>query len=501
MLKVVTPHEMSRIENLAYQDGYSEDDFMDHAGSSVADIIDHFNLHHGFGIHHILLLCGKGNNGGDAYVAGSELIGKGYSVKALQLGSTTEMTRLCKKNQEIFLNEGGQLLPLDDLSSQLYHQDLLIDGIFGTGFHGVTKPPYDDVIELVNSSNVPIIAIDIPSGLNGETGSVEGSAIKAAMTIYLELPKLGFFLNHGWNHIGKLERGHFGLPEHYIQLAQATFFLVQHEDLILPHITPNRHKYQAGQVVGIAGSPSMPGAALLSSLSALRGGAGMVRLLHPEGMENQLADCPYELIKVPYKYDDLSPIFESFKKTHAVFIGPGLGVNEHTEKLVNRILTESSIPCVVDADALTIISKKFPSLSCPVVLTPHVGEMSRLMQKNAPVTIHSEFLDECKSFAKEHNITLILKGAPSFIFHPDMTTLISPFGNPGMATAGSGDVLTGLLASLIAQGLTTYQAAVLGVALHGIAGEFAAQETTPYNMIASDIIENFFLAYRSVSEE
>jgi NAD(P)H-hydrate epimerase len=498
MLKVVTPKEMSRIESLAYKDGSSEEEFMQMAGTCVADVIDHYNISRNAGFRNVLLICGKGNNGGDAYVAGLVLMTKGYTVKALQLGSSTELTPLCKKFGEIFLSEGGSLIPLEDLSTQLKHHELIVDGIFGTGFHGAVKPPYDDVIEQVNNSECNVVSIDIPSGLNGETGAVEGSAIKANMTVFLELPKLGFFLDQGWNHTGRLERGVFGLPEYYKQQAIASFFFLEHTDLFLPPIVRNRHKYQRGYVAGIAGSPSMPGAGMLSALSALRGGAGIVKLFYPEGMEQLLSYSTYELIKVPYKLPDISIIEEAFEKANAYFIGPGLGTTSQIDEFVNKILNEAPIPGVVDADALTIIAKKMPKLNPNTVLTPHIGEMSKLLNISAPKHVNYDFLEDCKNFTQRNNITLVLKGAPTFIFHPDVTTIICQYGNPGMATAGSGDVLTGLIASLIAQGLTTYQAAMLGAALHGLAGEVAAHELTSYNMIASDIIHYFPEAYKTL---
>lgn len=499
MLKVVTPREMSRIENLAYKEGYSEDDFMNHAGSSVADIAEHYIILHGVGIYDLLLLCGKGNNGGDAYVAGKELMDKGYSVTALQIGSTLEMSPLCKKNQESFLLAGGHLIPLDELSPQLFlHYDLIIDGIFGTGFHGATASPYDRVIELANASKLPIISVDIPSGLNGETGAVEGNAINATVTVYLELPKLGFFLQNGWNHIGKLERGRFGLADRFVEQAAASFLLLETSDLSLPPIVPDRHKYQAGSVVGLAGSTKMPGAALLSSLAALRGGAGMMRLLHPEGTEVVLSASPYELIKIPYRYDAVDEILALMNKANAVFVGPGIGLTNETETLIKKLLSEIKVPCVVDADALTILAKSFSKIPAQTILTPHLGEMSRLLNCASPPHVNIDFLKECKNFSQAREVTLILKGAPSFVFHPDKDTVISTYGNPGMATAGSGDVLTGLLASLLAQHMAPQKAAILGVALHGIAGQFAAEALTPYNMIASDIINNFHLAYRSL---
>lgn len=497
-MKTVSPEEMTHLESLAYRDGASESDFMEEAGSGVALVVheyaDKFQLQR-----QVVLLCGKGNNAGDAYVAGIHLIHLEYEVLALQIAPIETCSQLCKNNHHRFLQEGGRVREVnhhDDLAFPMH--GIIVDGIFGTGFKGQVQEPYASVIHAANNSHLPVIAVDIPSGLNGETGEVESVAIVATETAFLGLPKTGFFLKDGWNHVGKLRYVDFGLPHNYIEEAEAELIMLNKELLVhfMPPIVRNRHKYQAGYVVGLAGSPLMPGAALLSSLSALRGGAGMMRLLYPAGAEVELSNAPYELIKMPYKPKEYDLAIETLNKASATFIGPGLGRTPEVKSLLKKVLPKLTKPCVIDADALYFLGEEEIQLPEHTILTPHLGELLKITKQEAPKGIDQPFLNSLQKFANEKRVTLVLKGGPTFIFHPDEPIIVSPAGDPGMATAGSGDVLTGLLAALLAQGMPTNQAAALGVYIHGLAGEHAAQEMTSYCMTASDIIYYFPEGFR-----
>lgn len=495
-MKVVTSNQMSNIEALAYKHGSSEYDFMEEAGSGVALIAhDYVETHNLDRI--VFLLCGKGNNAGDAYVAGTHLLHLEYEVFAIQPVPIEECSPLCRQHYTRFLDEGGRLaegLPTVPTSG------IIIDGIFGTGFHGIAKEPFASLIRSANQSQLPIIAVDIPSGLNGDTGQAEGDAIVATETAFLGLPKTGFFLLQGWNHTGKLRYVDFGLPKEFIEQSDADLIMLTPDITkpLLPTIKRNRHKYEAGFVVGLSGSPGMPGAAILSSTAALRGGAGIVKLLHPDGMQAELSVSPYELIRVPYHQNDTRVIIDLLNKASATFVGPGIGRTPDTKKLLHQILPNLQKPCVIDADALTILSEEKISLPKQSVLTPHLGELMRLLKITQTPEISMEFLKTCQQYTEKLKITLVLKGGPSFIFNPGSPIYVNPTGDPGMATAGSGDVLTGLIASLLAQGLSTHNAAALGVFLHGLAGEHAAEEMTSYGVIASDIIYHFPEAYRFI---
>lgn len=493
-MKIVSSRQMSQIESMAYRDGSSEEDFMEEAGSGVALIV-HDYAERNETDRVIILLCGKGNNGGDAYVAGIHLVHLEYEVYAVQVAPLAESTTLNRQNFDRFMHEGGRLA---ETLQEFPTSGVIVDGLFGTGFRGPVEEPYAAIIALANNADLPIISIDIPSGLNGETGKVDGEAIVATETAFLGLPKLGFFLNDGWNHVGKLRYIDYGLPKQYIEELQTNFLMLSHDLLkpLMPTMKRNRHKYEAGYVVGLAGSPTMPGAAMLSSLAALRGGAGIVKLLHPEGMEAQLATSPYELIRVPYRYDDVDSIVDLMNQAGATFIGPGMGQSPEAKKLLLSVLPRLQKPCVIDADALTIIAEENALIPKHAVLTPHHGEMARLLHKKEHVDLSMSSLEICKAFAETNEITLVLKGGPTAIFCPHEPYIFNPTGDPGMATAGSGDVLTGLIAALIAEGMQPKDAAALAVFIHGLAGEIACDDTTAYCMIASDIIFRFPEAFK-----
>ena len=493
-MKVISPKIMAELEILAYRQGYSAKDFMENAGRGIALATEAFIESRRLS-HDVWLLCGKGNNGGDTLVAGCYLLQSGYRVTALMLEDLDNCSLLCQESARRFLSKNGCLLKQ---IPSFGTDGIILDGIFGTGFKGRIGPPYDSLVLAANQSGLPILAVDIPSGLNGETGSVEGEAIEAVETLFLGLPKSGFFLEEGWNLCGKLKPIDFGLPLFISESCRGDFILSTRKEInsFLPAIKRNRHKYQAGCVVGLAGSKSMPGAALLSSLAALRGGCGMMRLLYPNGMQAELSASPYEVIKEPYVYNDFEDVLNLMERGDASFIGPGLGRGEEVKRFVQSIMSSLKKPCVVDADTLAFFLEKPFKFCSEVIFTPHSGEMQRLLNVSEHLNLSLNLLETCQAYAEKWQITLIYKGAPTFIFHPGKEIHVNPTGDPGMATAGSGDVLTGLLAALLAQGLSAHQAALTGVYLHGLAGEHAAAARgTSRGIIASDIIAHFSDAY------
>jgi len=498
MIKVVSPENMAAIEKKAYDEGNSEIDFMEAAGEGAAKVIHHYMERHNVQ-KHIVLLCGKGNNAGDAYVAGCRLIDLEYDVFALQMVPINECSELCRKNQECFARSGGlvhHVFSAEEIAFPL--NGLIVDGLFGTGFRGAVEEPYASIIANANASGLPIISLDIPSGVNGETGAVETEAISADKTLYLGLPKTGCFLRDGWNHTGKLQYIDFGLPETAIEESEFFCEMLTLNGIkpLLPLVKRNRNKYEAGSVVGIAGSPGMSGAAMLSSHSTMVGGAGIIHLFHPKGMEAELSSSLQEVVKVPYSYNSAEAVVTAANKTQAVFVGPGLGRSKEAVAFCRELLPKIAVPCVIDADALWVLSQYDIALPKETILTPHKGEMERLLNCAPHQIVDEEFLKLCQEYAKKKKVTLLLKGGPTFIFHADGRRFVNPTGDAGMATAGSGDVLTGLVAALLAQGIVFEDAALLGVFLHGLAGEYAAQQKTSYCMIASDIIRHFPEAFR-----
>ncbi len=475
-LPVVSAEEMKRLEKDAFEAGESEQGFMERAGEGIASVlIANTNV-----AEEVLLLIGKGNNGGDAFVAGETLLKRGFSVTAYCLYPIEECSSLSQIMHRRFKKAGGKFTDVLTFPEE----GIIVDGLVGTGFQGAAEGVLAETIDDVNDSGLPIFAIDIPSGLHVETGKVETSAIQADTTIFLGLPKIGFFLGEGWNHVGNLVHVDFGLPEKFVEDADPIAALLSEEEAAfsLPEIKRNRHKYEAGYVLAVAGSPGMPGAALMSCLATLKSGAGIVRLFYPEGMKDELATAPYELIKEGWDLKDDTRIFEEANRAKAFIIGPGIGRSKEMEAAVKTLLARITLPCILDADALYFLAEhKEMTLPEKVILTPHHQEMKRIL--GAEPTF-----ERCQDFAKKKHLTIVLKGAPTVVFHPYSDPLIVAHGDPGMATAGTGDVLTGVIAAFVAQGLKMRDAAALGALLHGLAGEIAAEEETSYGVIATDLV-------------
>lgn len=468
-LKIVSAQEMARIEKRAIDRGCSEEKFMEEAGRKIAaaamEFVESRRLPKV-----AALLVGKGNNGGDAYAAGVFLLEEGYRVKALPLYREEECSPLNQKFGEKFRKKGGRL------EEEIGKVSLILDGYLGTGFKGKVEMPMAAAIHKANQSKIPILAIDIPSGLNGTSGEVGNCAIHAAMTVALGLPKMGFFLRQGWNCVGHLRVEDFGLPQDAIDEAKEMAYLPDWKKLELPKIVRTRNKYQAGFVVGFGGSKSLPGAPKMAALAALRAGAGIVKVFSSE----EIGQAPLEVICQKWNGKEWS---EALQKAGSAFVGPGLGKGKEVQKWLKKELKKIKKPCVVDADALQP-NIPFPEMS---ILTPHRGEALRLLGLKE-IREEEEFLAKLMKFCERNQVVLILKGGPTFVLAPGKTPVVVTQGDPGMASAGTGDVLTGIVAALLAQGMFCFDAAVLGATLHGLAGEAAAKEMGSYGLIATDLI-------------
>lgn len=466
---VITALEMRRIEQLAVQAGCSEEAFMTEAGRLVAgrvlEWIESFHLPKS-----VAMLVGKGNKGGDAFVAGICLLEKGIRVRAVTLFPERVCSPLNQKFRKIFTERGG--VCMEEIS---FDEDgLIVDGLLGTGFHGKIDPQIAAMITLANSSGKPILAIDIPSGLDGSTGEVDGEAIVADETLTLGCFKLGFYLGDGWNRVGNIILGDFGLPEQYVEKATFSARILAPESLLMPSIVRNRHKYEAGYVMGFSGSKTFRGAPKLAGMAALRSGSGIVRVFHLE----DIGETPISLICQKW---DAKTWKKEKKRASALFIGPGIGKSPKMLQFLKKELKNIQLPMVIDADAIQkgIV---YPSRA---ILTPHRGEVLRLIGN---VDSEEDLMVRCQKWVNQTKCILVLKGAPTWVFSDNDLPVIIPQGDPGMAKAGTGDVLTGIIASLLAQKMEPLNAAVLGCTLHALAGETAAQEKTSYGMIAEDLI-------------
>jgi hydroxyethylthiazole kinase-like uncharacterized protein yjeF len=476
---VLSAQEMARVEQLAIADGLSQEAFMQEAGVKVARIVKRWATKG----ERILLLVGKGNKGGDALAAGWHLLQEGFVVDALMVYRAEESGELNRLMRERFEKRGGKGVSFETEFS-LY--GVIVDGLLGTGFRGVVEPRLVKVIERANGSHAPLIAIDLPSGLNGTTGEGAESAIQATATVALGCAKSGFFLRSGWNCVGELFIEEFGLPLKYLEMAKRFAELPLASELERPRPLRNRHKYQAGYVLGYGGSKALSGAPKLAALAAFRSGAGIVKLFYPKEAESNMCCCFPELIHAPW---DEAAWTHEVTRASAIFVGPGLGTVSWVNEWLRKHLAQVTQPCVVDADALVA---DFSCLPKKVVLTPHRKEVLRLLGLKM-VPSDEELLRLCQQFCNKTEAVLVLKGAPTFILGPQRVLKIIPHGDPGMATAGAGDVLTGVIVSLLAQGLPCWQAAVLGAMLHASAGEKMAKAKSSYGLIASDLIDGLLL--------
>ena len=490
-IKVVTAQEMKDIESRAFQRGYSELEFMQQAGISVAMEVEKFIQEKKLN-KEVLLFAGRGNNAGDGFAAGAVLIEKGYSVIAYPIYRIEQFSSLCRNMYENFCSQGGKVeSSLEKIQERMNHAGLILDALVGTGMKKSADHALASAIETANRSNLPILSVDIPSGLNGTTGEVGSIAIHATKTIYLELAKTGFFLRDGWDHIGEIVRGRFGLPE---DKMKASAHLLNLSSLKLPPIQRSWHKYQKGYVVAVAGSKEMTGAAVLASYGALRSGAGIVRVFSPDKIT-----VPCEIIHQALDNKNFDTLDQEIARAKAVLVGPGLGRIKKTDIIVQHLLKFNK-PLVIDADALFSLAKhpswKIPS-SC--ILTPHKQEMKRLLRLDTKQEI--DWLSLCQNYVDEKQTTLVLKGAPTFIFASGLLPLIITQGDPALATAGSGDVLTGVIAALLCHRLAPRYAAALGCFIHAIAGEKAAKDLTSYGVIASDLLEYLPKALSAMKKE
>ena len=499
--KIMRELDRSAIEDFKIPGGI----LMENAGAGCARLIgEHFADEIDQGV---MIICGTGNNGGDGFVIARHLWNSGCDVDVIILGSAKEIKGDAKINYEI---AKAMDLPIfevnddDDFDEAFFNETygLIVDAIFGTGLDREVTGIHADVIEIINGSDSSVFAVDIPSGLNSDTGLEMGTAIYADMTATFGLSKIGQWLYPGRIFCGSLKIVDISIPPLAIEKADINYQLVDRQTLIhmfLPR-NPNAHKGNFGHALIIGGSQGLTGAAAMAGDSALRTGAGLVTIGAPTGLNEILEIKLNEVMTKPFGRpdslflgaDSAKEILEAAKDKDVVAIGPGLGKNDETKKLIYEILPQLDVPVVIDADGLNLIADDLTILKKikkDVILTPHPGEMSRMTGK--PVNeILNDIIGTACIFAKEHSVYLVLKGGCTVTASPHGEIFLNPTGNPGMATGGAGDVLTGIIAGLLSQGWSALESAVAGVYLHGAAGDFALCNYGQRALTAGDIIES-----------
>ncbi|MBW2740195.1 MAG: NAD(P)H-hydrate dehydratase, partial [Deltaproteobacteria bacterium] len=416
------------------------------------------------------IVAGRGNNGGDGFVMARYLSQKGVSVTVYLLAEKSMVKGDAAENLNILAPLNIPVIEMPDQKSfskhktSMLHRDIWIDAILGTGLKSDVKGYFRKIIEFINSIEKPVFAVDIPSGLNADTGRPCGTCIQAHTTATFAFAKAGHLIFPGATYTGNLEIVDIGIPNYIVKNVGPRQFLLTSELVrdALQKRSPEAHKGNAGHLLIIAGSTGKTGAAAMTAISAMRSGAGLVTLGIPKSLNPVLESQVLEVMTSPLPeaeggildesaFDEIMDLIAGKK---CLAIGPGLGTASGTKNLVIRIIRECSIPLVIDADGLNNLIDNIhilKNLKRPVILTPHPGEMSKLI--GGPVSfIQNDRINCARNFAKKFKVHVVLKGARTVIAHPDGKVLINPTGNPGMASGGMGDVLTGIIAGFVAQG-------------------------------------------------
>lgn len=517
-MKIVSGQLMRKIEKIAVlRNNVSSLELMENAGREVVSFLQEkfpslLRLK-------VVVLCGKGNNGGDGFVVSRLLREKGVKVSTFLLASKT----CCKGEAAVKLKEllktKSKVTELADLEAvtrfkeEIKAADLIVDALLGTGCENRVSLLFEKVIEIVNSlKKTTVVAVDVPSGLNSDNGQLFGPCIAADYTVVLGLVKLGLIVAPGVNFAGELVVKDIGIPASALQAEKLNLNYVTLTD-ILPFCRErsfDRHKGTAGKILVVGGSTGLTGAPCLTAKSALRTGGGTVTIASSTGLNDILESKLVEVMTKPLSQNtDRSisskatvPLVKMLEQYDVLALGPGLGKNTDTGKLVRNLLRKVKKTIVLDADGLNLISKNPEILKekkGALVVTPHPGEMSRLIGCSI-AEVQKNRVGTALKFAKKYKTITLLKGARTVIALPSGEVFINSTGNPGMATAGAGDVLTGMIASIIGQGFEPEKAVVYGAFIHGLAGDFAKEEKGEHGLVASDIISKIPAAILSIEK-
>ncbi|NLN40847.1 MAG: NAD(P)H-hydrate dehydratase [Clostridiales bacterium] len=513
---VTTPEEMRKIDNRAIEEfGIPGTVLMENAAIRTVDVIqEQYPALIDGG--KVIVLAGCGNNGGDGLAIARHLMLRGVKTQVFTFFAEDKFAGDAKLNLDIYKRLGGhiELVTCEEdikkLEQGIWQANLVVDSIIGTGIARDIEGLIYKSVDMVNKSSTPVVAVDIPSGINGKDGKVMGIAIKSKHTVSFGYPKRGHILYPGREYTGRLHVVPISLPKDSAQAIGVKAFTLDDGELAqnLKERPRQGHKGTFGKVGVIAGSLGMAGAASLTSMAALRGGVGLVTLACPASLVSILQSKMTQVMCYPlqdkqqgYLTVDAIPALKDFLRDKDVLaIGPGLGSKCDALEIIRYIFREFDISIVMDADALNHISKDKKLLSSyrgSIVITPHPGEMARLTGKSIDEIVVSP-IETAAAFAKEMGVIVLLKGAASVVAHPEGSIYINFSGNAGMGTGGSGDVLTGLVAALIAQGYTPYEAAVYGCYIHGRAGDYARDKWGETGMVAGDILNELPLVFKDL---
>ncbi len=505
-MKLVTAAEMRELDRRAIQDlGIPSLVLMENAGRTTYQILRReFPALAG----EVAVLAGRGNNGGDGFVVARYLANAGLPVTVFLLGPRDRVSGDARVNLEVLAHLGvevAEVLTEADLNPVLHRlarAGLIVDALLGTGLNAPVQGLMAALIERVNHLRAPVLAVDIPTGLCADTGAVLGAALQAEVTVTYGWPKLGQVLPPGRDYVGRLWQVDISIPPRLA--GEAPVELAEARDLrqLLPPRPAGSHKGNFGHLLVLAGSVGKTGAAAMASEAALRAGAGLVTLGIPASLNDILEVKLTEAMTLPLPEAPgtralgaaaLTPIREFLAPKSVLALGPGIGTHPETGELVRRLVHELPQPMVIDADGINNLAAAttgLPGAAGLRILTPHPGEMARLVGLTTP-EVQARRLDLARETAARFGVTLVLKGAQTVVASPDGRASLNSTGNPALASGGTGDVLTGVIGGFLAQGLTPWDAARLGVYLHGLAADFFVSHHGPRGLIAGDLLRVF----------
>ena len=509
-MKISHVNEMRNLDHRAIEEyGITQEILMENAGQAA-----YFTILKEFGVKNkkFVFFCGVGNNGGDGLVVARKIYSNGGKVTVFILGDRSKFQGAAKQNFDIINKFQITVVDLQDVSSALEtvnKSDAIIDAIFGTGLDRDVKGKYKDVINMINASRKTVFSIDIPSGINGDTGQVMSTAVKADYTTTFGIPKIGNLLYPGFELGGKLYVTHISFPP--VMHDSDQLKIATNDPKPIPARDKDTHKGNYGKVLFIAGSSNYLGAPYFAAQSFLKAGGGLSFLATPVNVAAFIGNKGSEIVFVPQKsttsgsisLENRQQLLQFSENADMVVIGPGLSLNEETQTLVRELIVEIRKPLLIDGDGITAVANDLECIKkrkSPTILTPHLGEMDRIVGQNIE-DISNNKINILQNTAQELNATIVLKGAHSLIGYPDKSLFINLSGNPGMATAGSGDVLTGTIAAMFGLGFSINDAVRMGVFLHGFAGDLAAKDKGEDGLIASDIMDQLPASVKAYREE
>lgn len=501
---LVTGTEMKEIEKITYEKyKVPPEILMENAGLNVV-----MALQKEFGslfFKRVSIFCGGGNNGGDGFVIARHLLSEGASCIIFFTGEKEKLSPEAFKNYEMAEKYGIsiiQIKTMGDLEKYKYEiieSDIILDALIGTGLKKNVEGFMASLIAFINTLHKYTVSVDIPSGVDADTGDIKGVAVYADLTVTFGLPKVGITIFPGLECVGKLVCADINFPPNLLSQPRKSILIT--EEIVKPMLPvrqQNANKGHFGPVLIVGGSRGLDGAVTLTAKAALRTGAGIVNLCIPEGLYNSVKSRSAETIVTPMEEKNgflskknIDKIMKLSEKAKVVVIGPGIGRDKETQELVCELVEKIEKPLVIDADGINAVSedkKCLKNLTKDVILTPHIGEMSRLTGFKIEEIIKDK-IGICRDFKEEYKINVLLKDGRSLVLDTSNNLYINSNGNSGMATPGSGDVLTGIIAALMAHGLLSVHAGIVANFIHGLAGDLLLEEISEEGIIASDLIE------------